>query len=110
MKENKEELLKIDLKSIPDQILIDTHGYNMIINDFYLLISDFKNIAFVIKISSSQQTDQYGQIGWELPKITENDLLNNPIHIAKQYDRFYSFNKVFLNRWNGEAAYFNYMD
>ncbi len=99
-----------DVIEIKNSIFVETWGHNMVRNDFYLIIYEINNVSLIIKIDNEKFTDQFGQIGYERPKIP-NDWKNHKIEFARRKDNdWLSVGEKFLIPWNGENMYFNYMD
>jgi Restriction endonuclease len=95
-------------------------GYNMILNDFCLIIKETNKAVLLLQLKKTSVSDDgYGQSGYEIPIIPDEIYIvtngePNYIH-AKKVERddslsFWADNLRSYTIWNGEPEYFDYRD
>lgn len=93
-------------------------GYNMIINDFCLIIKETEQAALLVKLPKRVVSDDGdGFTGYEVPFLPENFELgpiDSVIRAKKSYDpkgevSFWG-DKKFYDIWDGEPKYFDWLD
>lgn len=95
-------------------------GYNMILNDFCLVVKETTKAALLVPLPTTTVShDGYGQVGYEIPVIPEEiEIFTNgePNYIhAKKLEgsgspSFWGNNLRRYSIWNGEPEYFNCCD
>jgi hypothetical protein len=95
-------------------------GYNMILNEFCLVIKETAKAALLVKLPTSTVSDDgYGQSGYEIPVIQDEIEMvtngeSNYIHAKKlegaDSTSFWGNNLRHYTMWKGEPEYFDYRD
>lgn len=116
---NSVQALVRSLKDKVDPRIVGASGgYNMVVNEFALIIKETKHAALLMRLPSKVVTDDgYGQRGTEIPLLDETSLkMHAPDTVwrAKRamHDGRVSYwdGRRLFYPWNGRPALFDYVD
>ena len=103
------------IEGLVGQIVHATWGYNMLINEFYLVIRETESAALLMKLQSDAGEEQTGKESPVIPNeddVPSCDKLNY-IRAEKsmgEKELYLSGDRFLFRVWKGEPCYFNYID
>lgn len=100
------------------RIVMASGGYNMVINDFALVIKETKYAALLMRLPSKKVSgDSYGQRGTEVPLLDESALRMHAPDTVWRAQRSVHDGRVsywdgrrLFQPWNGQPVLFDYVD
>ena len=107
-----------EIDTLVGKIVHATWGYNMVINDFCLIIKESSKAVLLVKLTTVPvKDDGYGQEGYEVPVLPlkfESAKDDEIIRAQKRYSvdgKLYFWGDLkYFKIWDGEPKYFTYLD